>query len=107
MKLKAGEEVNIREARHLGGCRLEITFSDEHSQSIDFEPVLQHAHPELRKYLNEQAFVRFSVQHGNLSWNDYEMCFPIEDLYSGKLIDGESELLRVAEGSEDYGVPEK
>jgi hypothetical protein len=107
MKLKAGKEVNVREARHLGGCRLEIIFSDGHVQKVDFEPFLQHAHPELKKYLNEREFVRFSVEHGNLSWNDYEMCFSIEDLYSGTLIVGESELLRVAEEPEDYGVQKK
>jgi hypothetical protein len=105
MKLKAGTEVSVREARYLGGCRLEITFSDGHVQKVDFEPFLQQAHPELRKYLNEQTFMRFSVEHGNLSWNDYEMCFPIEDLYSGNLIAGESELLRVAEDPEHYKTP--
>ncbi len=105
MKLQAGKEVNVREARHLGGCRLEVAFSDGQVRTVDFEPFLKCAHPELHKYLNEREFVRFSIEHGNLSWNDYEMCFPIEDLYSGNLIAGESELLRVAEDSEQYKTP--
>jgi hypothetical protein len=102
MKLEAGKEINVQSARHLGGCRLEITFSDGQIQNLDFEPFLQQAHPELRKYLNEQEFVRFMVEHGNLSWNDYEMCFPIEDLYSGNLMAGESELMKVAEDPKPY-----
>lgn len=104
MKLEAGKEVSVREAKHLGDCRLGITFSDGCVLKLDFAPFLKQAHPELRKYLNEQEFVRFSVVHGNLSWNDYEMCFPIEDLYSGNLTAGESELLRVAEEPESYGA---
>lgn len=103
MTLRAGEEVNITDVRHLGGCRLEITFSDGHVQKVDFEPFLKQAHPELRKYLDEKEFSRFSVEHGNLVWNDYEMCFPIKDLYTGKLI-FESELLKVAEDPAEYKI---
>lgn len=98
----SGEEVNIQNARHLGGCRLEITFLDGHVQKIDFKPFLEQAHPELRKYLDEKEFSRFSVEHGNLVWNDYEMCFPIEALYTGKLMVSESELLKVAEDPAEY-----
>lgn len=102
MKLKAGKEVNVTSAKHLGGSLLEITFSDGHVQNVDFEPFLQQAHPELKKYMKESEFAQFSVEHGNLSWNDYEMCFPIEDLYSGHLMSGESELMKVAEEPENY-----
>jgi DUF971 family protein len=100
--LVVGREVNIQDLRHLGGCCLEITFSDGHIQKIDFEPFLKQAHPELRKYLDEKEFLRFSVEHGNLVWNDYEMCFPIEALYIGKLLTPESELLKVAEETIKY-----
>lgn len=103
MKPETGQKLNIQKVKHLCGCRLEITFSDGHVQNVDFEPFLRQAHPELRKYLNEEEFVRFSVEYGNLSWNDYEMCFPIADLYSGDLMAGESELMKVAEDPEGYG----
>ena len=102
MKLQAGKEVSVQNVRHPSGCRLEITFSDGHVQNVDFAPFLQQAHPELRKYLDEKEFVQFSVDHGNLVWNDYEMCFPIEALYTGKLLDSESGLLKVAEDSAEY-----
>jgi hypothetical protein len=101
MNLRAGKEISVQNVRYLGGCRLEIAFSDGHIQKIDFAPFLKQAHPELRKYLDEKEFSRFSVEHGNLIWNDYEMCFPIEALYSGKLV-SESELLKVAEEPGSY-----
>ena len=102
MKLQAGKEVSVQNVRHPGGCRMEITFSDGRIQKIDFTSFLQQAHPELRKYLDEKEFSRFSVEHGNLVWNDYELCFPIEALYTGKLMVSESELLKVAEEPAEY-----
>jgi hypothetical protein len=102
MKLQAGKEVGVQNVRYLGECRLEIAFSDGHVQQVDFALFLKSAHPELRKYLNEKEFVQFSVEHGNLVWNDYEMCFPIESLYTGKLMVPASELLRVAEDPAEY-----
>lgn len=101
MKLQAGKEVSVQSVRHSGGCCLEITFSDGHIQKINFEAFLQQAHPELRKFLNEKEFSRFSVKYGNLIWNDYEMCFPLEALYTGKLVSG-SKLLKVAEDLSEY-----
>ena len=102
MKLEAGKEVSVLKASHLGGCCLEITFSDAHVQELDFEPFLRQAHPELRKYLDENEFARFTVEYGTLSWNDLEMCFPMESLYTGKLLASDSELLRVAEEPAEY-----
>ena len=103
MTLEAGKEVRVQEFRHSGECSLEVTFSDGHVQKVDFEPFLRQAHPELKKYLDEKEFARVSVEHGNLVWSDYAMCFPIEALYTGKLMTAESELLKVAEEPEIYG----
>ena len=100
--LFAGKEASVQNVRHPGGCRLEISFSDGHIQMVDFEPFLKQAHPELRKYLDGNEFSRFAIKHGNLVWNDYEMCFPIESLYTGNLADSGSELLRVAEDPAEY-----
>lgn len=102
MTLRTGKEVNIQNVRHIGGCRLEIAFSDKHVQRINFQPFLQQAHPELRKFLDEKEFRRFAIEHGNLVWNDYEMCFPVETLYTGKLLAVESQELKVAEKPGEY-----
>ncbi len=38
-----------------------------------------------RKYLDKEYFKAFSVEYGDLVWNDYELCFPIWDLHEGRL----------------------
>ena len=43
-------------------------------------------HPEVRKYLNEDKYRQFKIIDGNLNWNDYDMIFPLEDLYNGKIM---------------------
>ena len=42
-------------------------------------------HPSIRKYLDEARFKLFDIIDGNLNWNDYDMIFPVEDLYEGKI----------------------
>jgi hypothetical protein len=37
------------------------------------------------KYLSIPEFRKFEVRYRNLSWNDYEMCFPFESLYEGRI----------------------
>lgn len=37
------------------------------------------------KYLDQNLFLNFEIVYRDLIWNDYEMCFPIWDLYSGKI----------------------
>jgi hypothetical protein len=38
-----------------------------------------------RKYLDKKLFRDFKIEYGDIIWNDYEMCFPIGDLYEGKV----------------------
>jgi len=42
-------------------------------------------HPSIRKYLDEDKFKTYQIVDGNLNWNDYDLIFPLEDLYQGKL----------------------
>ncbi|MCX6583441.1 MAG: hypothetical protein NT166_24965 [Candidatus Aminicenantes bacterium] len=32
------------------------------------------------------AFKKFKIEYGDLIWNDYEMCFPIMDLYENNIL---------------------
>ena len=34
-----------------------------------------------KKYLDKQLFKKYSIEYGDIIWNDYEMCFPIWDLH--------------------------
>jgi hypothetical protein len=37
--------------------------------------------PLIRKYLDLNEFKKFELDNGDLQWNDYDLCFPIADLY--------------------------
>lgn len=107
MKLTAGVAVNIVAAESVGRHRLKLTFSDGHVSNVDFGGFLRSSlNPETREFLNEVRFKKFALMHGNLVWGDYEMCFPIEDLYEG-VISVEKpagQRLAVAEDRADYGA---
>lgn len=82
----AVKTIRVVEANYLNEYIITVNFSDGTSQSIDFEDFLKHSrHPEIRKYLDKKSFRSFSIVNGNLNWNDFDMIFPISDLYEGKI----------------------
>ena len=46
----------------------------------------QARNPMTRKFLDINEFKKFKIEHGDLVWNDYEMCFPIIDLYEDNIL---------------------
>lgn len=105
MTLETGKGLDIVQARSAGGYSLEIEFSDGFSHKVDFEPFLSASvQPEIRKYLNADNFKRYIIKYGNLVWGDYDLCFPIEDLYSGRLLVGQEPASMVAEDTSEYGA---
>jgi hypothetical protein len=102
MSLEPGQEVNIVSAEHAGGYRLWLTFSDHHKSLVDFGPLLERSmNPQTQQFLDVERFLSFRLEWGNLVWGDYEMCFPIEELYEGHA--GTSSELAVAEEKMTYG----
>jgi hypothetical protein len=78
--------IEIRSVRYIGDFAIRIYFSDGVNKLVDFKPFLESSsHPSIRKYLDETRFKEFQITDGNLNWNDYDMIFPIEDLYQGKI----------------------
>ncbi|HKR04508.1 MAG TPA: DUF2442 domain-containing protein [Bacteroidia bacterium] len=84
---KNAKEMYVSDAVYSGNHKIKIFFSDGTQTLIDFNPFLskKHLHPTLKKYKKESAFKKFEIKHGNLMWNDYEMIFPVEELYQGKI----------------------
>jgi len=81
------EAVDIIEAEYIPPYTIHLWFSDGAEQTINFEPFLKRSnHPEIRKYLDTELFKSFSIAHGRLDWNDYDLCFPIKDLYEGTIV---------------------
>jgi len=61
---------------------IRLVFDDNTVQEINFKPCLVRSHhPDIRTYLEPVCFAGFRVEYGELVWGDYELCFPVIDLY--------------------------
>ena len=84
--MNEGQTIIIEKAKFIGDYAIRISFDDDTEKLVDFKPFLTKSlHPSIKKYLNEDFFANFKIVDGNLNWNDYDMIFPIEDLYKGKI----------------------
>lgn len=80
------ELIVITKAEYAGGYKVTLQFDDGLDRVVDFESFLSKAtNPMTTKYREESLFRDFKVEHGDLVWGDYEMCFPIADLYEGDI----------------------
>ncbi|MBF0352602.1 MAG: DUF2442 domain-containing protein [SAR324 cluster bacterium] len=78
--------IDINAIQYISDYKLKFLFSDGKERIIDFKPFLDKSrHPDIRKYLDLNEFKNFSIVDGNLDWNDYELCFPVSDLYRGQI----------------------
>ena len=78
--------ISIQKANYLGEYRINFLFSDGIEQTIDFSNFLGKAkNPMTKKYLDKKLFQSYSIEYGDISWNDFEMCFPIWDLHKGTI----------------------
>lgn len=78
--------VSIEQADYKGDYVINLRFSDGVERNIDFSSFLKNAkNPMTKKYLDKELFKSFKIDHGDLVWNDYEMCFPIWDLHEGRI----------------------
>lgn len=76
------DQLEIKEAKYIGDFAIRLSFNDGHRSLVDFKPFLEESkHPSIQKYLDESLFKDFQIKEGNLDWNDFDLCFPIEDLY--------------------------
>ena len=78
--------IEIKSVRYIGDYAIRIFFSDGSDKLVDFKPFLESSvHPSIRKYLDETKFKEYQIVDGNINWNDYDLIFPIEDLFIGKI----------------------
>lgn len=88
--------INIVSATLTGKYKIQLSFDDGVAQEVDFGTFLGKAqHPDIRAYLDENRFNAFRLEHGELVWGDYDLCFPIMDLYLNQ-IDKHGDLQAVA-----------
>ncbi|MCH7657391.1 MAG: DUF2442 domain-containing protein [Bacteroidetes bacterium] len=80
------ELIKIDSAKYIGDYAIRIQFNDGKEKLVDFKPFLSKSlHPSINKYLTEKLFTKYQIIDGNLNWNDYDLIFPIQDLYNGRI----------------------
>lgn len=80
------EALDIVRAEYIDGYKIHLWFSDGKNHVVDFAPFLASArNPMSGKYRDLKEFKKFSLDYGNLQWNDYELCFSTEDLYNNDI----------------------
>ena len=78
--------ISIQEVVYKGDYKIKFLFSDGVERTIDFESFLKSSkNPMTNKYLNKELFKSFTIEYGDIVWNDYELCFPIWDLHNGEI----------------------
>lgn len=80
------EVINVISAQYIDNYSIKIQFDNKFEQTVDFTSFLNNSHhPTIKKYRDKNLFQEFKIVNGNLNWNDYDMIFPIHELYSGKI----------------------
>ena len=78
--------ISIIRAEYIGEYTIKFVFSDKIEKSIDFSDFLNNAKNNMtKKYLDKNLFKDYTINSGDISWNDYEMCFPIWNLHEGNI----------------------
>jgi len=76
--------INIEKANYINDYKIHFKFNDGVETTVDFENfIFSSAHPDIKKYQNQKLFQKFNLDYGEIQWNDYELVFPIYDLYKG------------------------
>ena len=78
--------INIVTAEQVGDFRIRLKFDDGVEQTVDFKPFLTHAlHPDIQAWLDPERFATFRIEYGELVWGDFDLCFPVIDLYRNQI----------------------
>ncbi len=78
--------IKIESAKYIGKYMIHFYFSDGVEQVVNFGPFLENSrHPEIRSFLSPKKFRQFSIQSGELMWGDFDLIFPIMDIYQNNL----------------------
>lgn len=84
------DRINVITATQTEKYRIRLCFDDHTEQEVDFEPFLGRSlHPDIRAYLDPVRFASFRIEYGELVWGDYDLCFPVIDLYRNQIEHGE------------------
>jgi len=78
--------ISIEKAHYVDEYKIYLKFNDGKENTLDFKNfILNSRHPEIKKYQDKNLFKKFNLEYGEIAWNDYDLAFPIYDLYQGNL----------------------
>lgn len=78
--------IRIVSATQTDAYRIRLNFDDQTAQEVDFRQFLTRSlHPDIRAYLDPSKFAAFRLEYGELVWGDYDLCFPLIDLYRNQI----------------------
>ena len=78
--------LRVKDAKYVPRYKVVIRFNDGARRVVDFGPFLKKAtNPMFTKYRRLKQFKSFRIQDGDLMWGDFELIFPITDLYRGEI----------------------
>ncbi len=79
--------INIISVEKTAQYQLRLVFDDGTVREVDFKDFLKQSHhPDIRAYLEESKFDAYHLEFGELVWGDYDLCFPIIDLYHNRIL---------------------
>ncbi len=78
----------ITQAEWKDNYRIELTFNDGKTQTVDFETFIKNSrHPDINKYKDINLFRSFYLDDGNIIWDDnWDLIFPVINLYYNDLL---------------------
>lgn len=81
--------IKIKFAKYIEDYKISFKFSNGKTTVVDFGYfILTNKSPYVTPYKNLNKFSKFKIINGlDISWNDYEMCFEIDDLYKGGVLE--------------------
>ena len=86
MKATETQYLAITKAEYVAGYKIRLTFNDETVRVVDFGPFLMKSrNPDTTDYRDPEKFKTFRIEDGDLMWGDFQMIFPIMDLYRGEV----------------------
>jgi len=78
--------ISIEKAKYIDGYKISLLFNDGKENILDFKHFITNSqHPDIKKYQDIKLFKKFNLEYGEIEWNDYDLAFPIYDLYKGMI----------------------
>ena len=81
------DNLYVVKAEDLGNLKVKVFFNDNKSQLIDIgDFIRKNPHPQYNKYLDPKKFKKFAIENGNIVWGkNWDLIFPVEQLYQGRI----------------------